>query len=329
MRGNYKFSFTELAVDLANNDIKNGKSAKDANEVLRAEFLEHIGTDNIDFNTYRKHKYEIFEIIQETITPIINNNIEQAMSGYAEVHNLDWGDTIVFDITNPELFEVAVIADGTGDLRRQRIENGRLPVNVETLGVAIYDEFYRFLAGRINWGELVNKVVRSMEKEIATRVHTALFGAYADIDTEFKYSGSFNEDAFLEVLTRVETLYGSAMIVGTQAAVRKIKPDYNAYSDQMKNERNNLGYVAKYMSYDVVIIPQSFNPGTYDYAINDDYLLILPNNGEKFVKIVNEGTAIIHETQNMQGGQTIEHYLQQKVGVAVTLVNQYGMVEFT
>src|SRR5574344_2051641 len=149
-------SYIQLAKDLAKGSVQN-YSASDANTVLRKAFLAELGTEEIDFNTYRENKYKIFRIISETISPIINDRLDTVLGRFAEVRNVAFGDSIVFDIENPELFEVAVVADGTGNLRRQRIDNGKLPVAVETFGVKIYDEFYRFLAGRIDWNALVNK----------------------------------------------------------------------------------------------------------------------------------------------------------------------------
>lgn len=318
--------FAKLALDLSKGTVQNF-SKEDSNTVLRKAFLEEIGTDAIDFNTYRENKYRIFAIIQETITPIINDRLEEVMGRFAEVRNVKFGDTTVFDIENPELFEVAVIADGTGNLRKQRIQNGKLNVTMDTFGVAIYDEFYRFLAGRTDWNKLVDKVVKSYEAQIAQAVNNALYGAYDSIDTKFKYSGTYKEDELLSVLQHVEALYGSAMIVGSKAALAPIKPEYVGSSD--KERYNALGHIGTFMGYDTVALTQSFKAGTREFALSNTDLLILPATSDKFVKIVTEGEAIVLDHQNTQGDLSIEHTFIQKAGVAVSLTNQYGMVRFT
>ncbi|WP_144509962.1 hypothetical protein [Bacillus sp. FJAT-22090] len=315
-----------LSKELAKGQVTN-YSNTDANEMIRGAFLEEIGTDAIDYNTYRQNKYKIFQILQETIAPIINDRLEEVMGRFAEVRNVGWGDSLVFDIENPELFEVSVIADGTGNLMKQRIDNGKMTVDLKTYGIAIYDEFYRFLAGRTDWGTLVAKVAKSYEKRIAESVNSAIYGSYNSIDAAFKYSGTFSEDELLRVLQNVEALYGNAMVVGTKAALAKIKPDYVGDAD--KARYNALGYIGTFRGYDTVALVQSFKPNTYEFNLSNTDLLILPSSSEKIVKIVTEGTAIIEDVQNMQGDMSIEHYFIQKAGVGLSITEKFGIVRFT
>lgn len=318
---------TKLALDLSKGQVSGNFSKSEADGVLRAAFLEKIGTDKIDYNTYRQNKYVIFQILQETISPIINDRLEEVMGRFAEVRNIGWGDSLVFDIENPELFEVSVIADGTANLRKQRIDNGKMTVDVTTYGIAIYDEFYRFLAGRTDWGTLVSKVAKSYEKRIAESVNATIYGSYSSIEAEFKYSGTYSEDELMRVLQNVEALYGSAMVVGTKAALAKIKPDY--VGDATKDQYNAIGYVGTFRGYDTVSLVQSFKPNSYEFNLSNTDLLILPSSSEKLVKIVTEGTAIVEDVQNTQGDLSIEHYFIQKAGVGLAITNKFGIVRFT
>lgn len=318
---------TKLALDLSKGQVSGNFSKSEADGVLRAAFLERVGTDKIDYNTYRQNKYVIFQIIQETISPIINDRLEETMGRFAEVRNIGWGDSLVFDVENPELFEVAVIADGTANLRRQRLDNDKMTVDVSNYGVKIYDEFYRFLAGRIDWGQLVDKVAKSYEKKIAESVNAAIYGSYASIDAAFKYTGTFSEDELLRVLQAVEALYGSAMVVGTKAALAKIKPDYVGEAD--KARYNAIGHIGVFRGYDTVALTQSFKPNSTEFNLSNTDLLILPSTSDKIVKIVTEGSAIVEDVQNTQGDLSIEHYFIQKAGVGISLTNKFGIVRFS
>lgn len=317
----------KLALDLSKGQVNGNFSKADANNVLRSAFLEKIGTDEISYDVYRQNKYVIFQIIQETISPIINDRLEETMGRFAEVRNVAWGDTIVFDVENPALFDVSVVADGTANLRKQRVANGKMTVDLTTYGVAIYDEFYRFLANRIDWGKLVDKVAKSYEKKIAESVNAAIYGSYNSLDALFKYSGTFAEAELLRVLQAVEALYGSAIVVGTKAALAPIQPAYAG--NQTKDEYNALGYVGTFRGYDTVALTQSFKPNSNDFNLSNTDLLILPNTSDKIVKIVTEGTAIVEDVQNIQGDLSIEHYLIQKAGVGLSLTNKFGIVRFT
>lgn len=316
----------KLALDLAKGQVTN-YSKSEADNVLRKAFLEEIGTEAIDFNTYRQNKYKIFQILQETISPIINDRLEEVMGQFAEVRNIGWGDSQVFDVENPELFEVSVVADGTANLRAQRIDNGKMTVDTTTYGIKIYDEFYRFLAGRVDWGQLVDKVAKSYERKIAESVNAAIYGSYTSIDAPFKYSGTFSEDELLRVLQNVEALYGSAMVVGTKAALAKIKPDYVGEAD--KSRYNAIGHIGIFRGYETVALAQSFKPQSTEFNLSNTDLLILPSTSDKIVKIVVEGDAIIFDEQNTQGDMSIEHTFIKKAGVGLSLTNQYGIVRFS
>lgn len=318
----------KMALDFAKGQVEEGITSVQVNETLRAAFLERLGVEKIDnFNSYRQNKYEIFAIISETISPIINDRLDNVMGRFAEVRNIGWGDTTVFNIENPELFEVSVVATGTSNLRRQRIENGKMTVEMGEMGVKIYDEFYRFLAGRIDWGQLVDIVAKSYEKKLSEIVYDTIYGSYNQLDAEFKYTGTFNEEEVLRVLANVEAVYGSAVLVGTKPALAKLKPDY--IGDASKDGYNALGYHTVFRGYDVMALTNAFKPQTYEFALSNTDLLVLPAGDHKIVKIVHEGDVIVHDSQNMQGDHSIEHTFIKRAGVGIALTDKYGVIKFT
>lgn len=301
-------------------------SATDVDTVIRGAFLEEIGVEAIDFNTYRENKYKIFRILQETVSPIINDRLVETMGQFAEIRNVAWGDTTVFDVENPDLFDVAVIADGTANLRRQRLDNGKMDVQMSNYGIAIYDEFYRFLAGRTNWSQMVDKVAKSFERKLAESVHASIFGAYDKLDAKFKYTGSYSEDELLNVLQAVEAMYGSAMVVGTKAALAKIKPDY--VGDGTKDQYNAIGHLGVFRGYNMVALAQFFKAGTTEFGLSSTDLLVLPSANEKIVNIVHEGEAIVQDKQN-DSDLTIEHTFIKRAGIGLAAANGFGIVKFS
>lgn len=323
--GNYKLA-VNLAKEVGLGNTSVQFSAQDADQMIRGAFLEEIGVEQIDFNTYRENKYKIFRILQETISPIVNDRIVETMGRFAEVRNVAWGDTTRFEIENPDLFEVAVIADGTANIRRQRLDNGYVDVEMTNYGIAIYDEFYRFLAGRTNWGVMVDKVAKSYEKKLAESVYAAIYGSYNNLDAEFKYTGSYSEDELLSVLAAVEAVYGNAMVVGTKAALAKIQPDY--VGGASRDAYNALGFLSVFKGYETVALTQFFKAGTNEYGLSNTDLLILPSSSEKIVKIVHEGEAIIQDKQN-DADLTIEHTFIKKAGVGLGITDRFGIVRFT
>lgn len=323
---------TKIAMELSKNQTNFSAggmnySKEEANQALRKAFFEEIGVESIDdIYAYREHKQKIFRILSEKITPVINERIEDSVSQFAEIRQVGWGETVEFEVENPELFKVSRTAVGTANLIRQRIDNGRLKMVTDNYSIKIYDELYRFLSGRVDWAAMIDKVARSYERKMAERINELLFGSYNNLENEFKYSGSFNEDELLELLARVETLYGSAMLVGSKAALAKVKPEY--VGGVTKDQRNAQGYIREFLGYRCVELTNAFKTGTYDFVLDPNQLLILPASDSKFVKIVLEGNAIINDFENAQGDQSIEHSFIQRAGIAISLTDKYGIVRF-
>lgn len=323
---------TKIALELSKNQANfsaggSTYSKEEANDALRKAFFEEIGVESIDnIYDYRANKYKIFKVLSEKLTPVINERIEDIMGQFADVRTVGWGETIEFEVPNPELFKVSRTAMGTANLVRQRIDNGRLKMTTDNFSIKIYDELYRFLSGKVDWAGMLDKVAKSYEQKIANRVNELLFGSYNNLENDFKYSGSFNEDELLEILARIETLYGSAILVGSKAALSKVKPEYVGDAD--KSARNKQGYIAEFMGYRCVELKNAFKTGTHDFVLDPNQLLILPSNEDKFVKIVLEGDAIINDFENSQGDQSIEHSFIQRVGIAMSLTDKYGIVRF-
>lgn len=331
MKRQFDSKFSQFAIDLADKNTEvfaaDNLSLENAEEIFRKEIFEAVGLDinkPLKPRDYLNNRGQIFAIIEDTITPIVNDRLEAQMGEFAEVSILAWGDTKEFDVENPDLFEVSIVTDGTNNLRRQRLDNGKMKVEIETLGIKVYDEFYRFLAGRTNWARVIDKVVKSYTKAIAEKVQSTLFQAHPTFDPKFIYTGTYNEDKILEVCGLVEAVYGSAMILGTKRGLAPLKPQYSG--DAVKDQYNQLGHVGRFVGYDTVAMVQSVKTGTYDYNLDDKMLLVLPGTAERFVKIVLEGEALINDFNNSQGDMSIEHVYTQKVGVGLALAREYGVI---
>jgi len=313
----------KLSLDLYKGDVTN-YSTKESNEVLRKALVELAGgNETITYKQFRKAKVEFFEIIEEILTPLVIEGIEDQFASFAEVRNLAWGDTNVFHVPNTELFQVATVADGNGNVRRQRIHNGQFTVDVQTKAIKIYEELYRFLAGRIDWVGLVNKVAKSYVQEVANDVYTTLYNSFDQLKATYKASAAFDEDTLLEMAQHVEAATGAeVMILGTKKALAKVAPA--VVGDASRDDRNRIGYYGVFNGISLQEIKQAHKPGTDAFAINDDFLLVVPTLDDKMVKIVNEGDALIEEGQ-ATADKTKEYEFIMKSGIACVPSARYGI----
>jgi hypothetical protein len=326
----------QLALDTYRNILPNNFSQREADNTLRKAFIQaNGGKETIDYKSFRRNKIAIFEIMEEVLQDLISEGITNQFDGFAEVRNVAWGDTPSFTIPDPSLFQVATISDGNGNLRRQRLDTDKLTIVPETIGVKVYEEFYRFLVGRVSWVDMVNKVRRSIEADIANKIYGAIYDSYNDLAATYKATDTnstlTDRTTFDNILAHTEaSADGSNMVIyGTRTSLAKISPA--EVSDSMRDIRNSLGYYGVYNGVEMREIKQAHKAGTDDFAINDAFVLIVPEiGGQKLIKVVNEGEAIIRETApgGNNADMSSEYEFTMKVGVSALSPFNYGIYRF-
>lgn len=316
-----------MAVDLAHNSVGEF-STEDVNNTLRKKLFEIAGTDNINAKTLRRCKPELFQVIEEALDVLIVEGLENQFSDFVEIRNLGWGDTNIFAIDDPSLFNVATIANGNGNLRRQRLDKGYLTVDTGIFGIKLYEEFLRFLAGRIDWVKMVNKVSQSYNTKIATDIYDAVYDSFSTLGATYGISGAFAESTMNTLIGHVEAATGMDVnILGTKSSLAKISTA--VVSEKAKETFNDLGHYGSFNGTPMKAIKQAHKPGTDTFAINDSFVMVLPQVPDKMIKLVIEGDAIIQETP---GGQTadmsMEYTFIKSAGIAVIHAAKYGIYRF-
>lgn len=327
----------KLAVDLARGKVQNF-SAQESNDTLRKAFADLMefsldGKGTIDRKTFRKHKVEIFEILEEVINETLNEGLKNQFDGFAEYRNLAWGDENLFTTPAEQQFRVALISDGNSNLRRQRLKDGQeFKVSLDTYGMKIGEDFHRFLAGRVQWGELMAGIAESFKRDLTQRIAKAVMDSYGEYNATYHntFTGGIDEQDLLEMAMHIEARTGSKPVVyGTKLALRKLAPADGFVTEAMREERNRNGYYATVAGLDLREIEQSHEYGTDTFAINNNFLLLLPENADKMVKVINEGDAII---QDQAGGQTSdmmqEYFIANRFGIAIICTKAFGFVKF-
>jgi hypothetical protein len=327
----------KLAVDLAKGKVQNF-SAQEGNETLRKAFADLMefsleGNGKIDRKTFRKHKADIFEILEVIINETLEEGLRNQFDGFAEYRNLAWGDTNLFKTPVNDIFRVAMVSDGNGNIRRQRLRDGQeFSVSLDTYAIKIGEEFHRFLAGRIQWSDLTSLIAESFRRDLTQRIYNAVYASYGKYNTTYHDTmtkASFTEDKLITLAMHIEARTGEKVAVyGTKLALRNIAP--SSVTEDMKNQRNRDGFYGMVAGIELREIEQSHKYGSDVFAIDDSFILILPQNADKMVKVINEGDAII---QDQQGGTTSdmmqEYFIAQRFGVAVICTKVFGFIKLT
>jgi hypothetical protein len=326
----------KLAVDLAKGKVQKF-SVEESNDTLRKAFADLFefstgkdGKFEIDRKTFRKHKADIFEILEVVINETLQEGLKNQFDGFAEYRNLAWGDENLFTVPNHDIFKVALISDGNGNIRRQRLRDGQeFSISLDTYGIKIGEDFHRFLAGRVQWADLMGLIAESFKRDLTQRIADAVMDSYQKYNGTYHFSGGVTEDQLIQLAMHIEARTGSKVAVyGTKLALRKLAPASGMVTDEMRNQRNATGYYSTIAGIDMFEIEQSHNYGTDTFAIDNNFILVLPQNADKMVKVVNEGDAII---QDLAGGLSAdmmqEYFICNRFGISIITAKVFGFVK--
>jgi hypothetical protein len=303
-------------------------SVSSSEETLREKLIAlNGGSTKINYKSFRRNKVEIFEAMEEILGILITEGITNQFDEFVELKNLAFGDTNFFMVEDYRLFPVATVSAGNGNMRRQRMDREPFQVSTKWKGVKIYDELERFLAGRVDWARMINKVARSFSAQISADIYKAIQTGYNALTAPYVYSGSADRVQLLELAEHIEAaVQREVTIYGTKIALQNFSPAYVPTAGSTIEDRNTEGFFRVIDGMKFVEIKQAHVPGTDTFAIGDKFLLVIPQGEEKIVKMVIEGEPIIDETtsRTMNSDRSVEYEYQQKYGVSVLTSGRYG-----
>jgi len=332
-----KNEIIKLGIDVAQGRLPLQYSVNDADTALRVGFNQMMGladdATQIPYKTFRKHKVEIFEILEEVFDSVLEEGLRGQLDDFVEYRNLALGDMNEFVVPANKAFRVSVVSDGNGNFRRQRLIDGtKFSVDTDIYGVKIYEEFSRFMAGRIDWLGMVRDVATSMAKDIEEKIASAIMNHFTEAGAEAPYrltsSGAVpTEKEIITMAKHVEAATGEkAVIYGSALALNQL--DLRLTSEADKEARNTTGYYGKVGGVEVREIVNGHKIGGTDFIFADDFLLILPQTKDRMCKVVNEGTATIEETVTGNADMTKEYMMINKVGISIIASKVFGYIKF-
>lgn len=304
-------------------------------EAVRGKFCEILGEDKLTYKNWRRHKIEIFEIIEE----VLNINLPDAWGSspfyneMVETRNYLLGQKNEFVVEDNSTLIVSKFSGNHWNTDRQKLIGKKIfSLDTEWAYIRVYDELERFLKGVVTVAEMFSKLQESLQKDIDSRIFSAFTGANIYLPGKFVETGSISADTMTNLAQLVQTASGKPVrIVGTQVGLAKlngvVKTDW--ISEKMKDERHTTGRIGVWEGFQTVEIPQCFEQGTYDFRIPDTTLFVMPA-GIKPIKLYFEG-----DTRSREFGhsdtmdQTIDYQIQTKLGVGVVFDDLFGQMNIT
>ncbi|WP_101773512.1 hypothetical protein [Peptostreptococcus faecalis] len=304
----------------------NAKKEKvDANETLRGMIMEQCG-GKWNHRSFDLVKHTFFDLIEEIVTVRGSELTRDLFSNIMTFKDVSPGQKPQFRVTNPDLFEVSVVANGTMNFNRQRLFDSVVNTTAFDLGVAIYDDWDSFMLGLIDFNEAVDKVIKSFNHKIAELIGKTFTEAYNTLKNgQFHEVGQLDETKLLEL---VEKVGNGAVIYGSKLALSKI-PGIQGFVTDATDIRNG-GYLRMFKGVKCVELENSYNKEKEKFVIPDNILYIIPE-GEHVLYGGFEGDAFVYDRTNIteRMDKQLEFFYTRRFHLGVAVANRFGGYEIT
>lgn len=315
----------------------NENASKYTDQAVRDAFFEILGEEKLTWKGWRRHKIECFEIMENVLD--VNIPLSWVDSPFykqfVETRSTADGDTNEFVVEDASVLFTSKLAGNYWSIDRQKVQGNRsFSVQVETIGIRVYDELERFLKGTITLAKMVANLQKAFQDEIDSRIYTSFNGIGTYLPAKFQETGSYDKDTLADLIQRVQVASRrNVILAGTRSALAHIVDGINAniMSEKQKEEIATTGMLLDYAGLGVhaMQIPQSFARFSYDFKVDNNSIFVLPD-GVKPVKLFFEGDTRTKENNEKDNDDmTIDATVMMKTGVGIicpTLVGKYTIV---
>ena len=293
------------------------------NETFRTEMNELAS----NFREYRRNRDLIFELIEVGVDEILPARVMQNYGQFAEVKTYAQGDKPIFStrisaksrIRAKNNFVTRVGLAGRYEVFK--LDGATYEIPTSAWGGAAQIGFEEFLDGRIQMSDVYDLVLEGMDEAVYREIAKGLDAAVAKVPAKNKTTQTGFVEAQMDRLIQTADVYGKSTIYCTLEFAATMIPDDRWASNEMKQERWDVGYYASYKGHNVIILPQSFTDIDNAVKVMDpSKAYIIPTGSDKPVKVAFEGETAVREVESQEDwSREIQTY--RKFGVGVILVN--------
>lgn len=337
--------FSKLLKDTGNGVFESGITKADADKLITEKFDMILGVgENASVKdrqrAMRNHRNELFDILIDYVDDLLTTGWgdNEFFTDWVEIKNLAAGDANEFVTADESVLSVAKLSGDHWDIDRQRLgDDTPFRVATEWVGLGVYEEYERVIAGRSDWARLTKAVYEAIDQYVNEIIYKAVMEAGQKVlpgSDQFYKSAQLTADTKDDFLTLVEDVQAAnrgseVVIMGTKTALSRLSNlvpvDWRSAAD--KEDHRNMGHVGVWEGTRVVEIPQVFKKGdTSAKLVDTNVLLVMPVQDNKFIKLVYEGNAQIREIADPAtlNDMTYEFKYLTKVGVGVLIGRYFG-----
>ena len=309
---------------------KENFSAQDV-DLAFAEEMKKLYTD---FNSYRRNKYDIFELLQESVDAILPQDVLKIFGSFVEVKQIKQGQKATFKRKLGEMRARQFITQVglSGIYETFRLDKETYEISVGAIGGAARVDLERMLDGHETMLDYRSIVVAGMANSIYALIQDALINASDEMPTKnFIQTSDVNGEEFKEGIKLVSAYGTPNILCSLDIAMELDGIVYDKNDEGLAIDPRDLanirdyGYIGKYRGANVIVIPNSFTDETNEHlVINPAFAYIIPGDS-KLIKLVMEGNTIVKDHDNADNSIEIQTY--KKIGLALVSNNNWVLVE--
>lgn len=295
-----------------------------------AEGLSMYKNPTVNRNSDIRENFNL--IIAQVINAIVPEVVNESFEAYlAEIKQVGYGDTAVFQIESNDLFKVNAKGEGVRKGIDQPMFDDEVTAFASPLTIDAIIDLYPFAAGVFDMGNFALKIARSYEAYIFIKVVKGMLAAESVFGAAYTTNG-ITPQLWGTLKQRVSAANGgmNVIAIGTEVALSSVSLTGN-FQVQIGEEMNKVGYLDQYLSTPLIALKNVLLPGTTNssatLALDDKRIYMIPVGGTKPVKIIFEGNEVTvsfnpDETSDRRYGISVE----LRVGVATVCGAKYGTI---
>lgn len=312
---------------------------------VNAAFIDGLKELAGSVNQFMKNRYDIYEVIIDTIDEVQPKNVMAALSPFAEVKVVAQNQKAMFtQKTGKNRAKKFLTQVGlSGVYETFRLDTKTFELAAHAVGGGATIDFERMLDGAEDLAEVVEIITEGLTDAVFVEVHKALRAAYDQMPPTNKYSANvFNPDQMVRLINVVRAYGNNVVIFAPPEFVADMGPDAivpvgtygtsfpanGVYSPDDIEAIHRTGYINLFRGAPIVQIPQSFidenNTKTY---VDPQIAYILPSGNEKVVKVVLEGQTQIKDHENKDN--SMEVFAWKKMGCAILTYHNWAIYKNT
>lgn len=302
---------------------------------VNAAFVDGLKELAGSVNQFMKNRYDIYDIIIETVDKVMPKNVISAISPFAEVQTVEQGKKAIFkqSVGKQRAKKFLTQVGLSGVYETFRLDSKTFELAGHAVGGGATIDFERMLDGAESLAEVMEVITTGLTEAVFVEVQRALRAAYdaTDRPDANKYTNTtFVADEMVKLMNVVRAYGDGCIIFAPPEFIGQMGPDAivpvgtygssfpanGVYSPDDIEAIHRTGYINIFRGAPIVQIPQSFtdesNTTTY---IDPQLAYILPTGKEKVVKVVLEGATQIKDHENKDN--SMEVYAWKKMGCAI------------